>query len=181
MANALTALRLLLVGPFALFMSRADPRSAGYALVIWIAALATDLLDGPIARRRSTVSATSGTLDHTSDFLFVTAGMSAGAWRGAFPWILPVFITVAFAQYVIDSYWVHSHAGLRGNKLGRYNGMLYFVPPCMDALIRLGAVFLRPFLTILVWLLVISTFVSMIQRFTYRKLSENFAGRPPQK
>ncbi len=45
---------------------------------------------GPIARRRGTVTALSGTFDHTSDFLFVTSGMFAGALRGAFPWILPL-------------------------------------------------------------------------------------------
>ncbi len=84
----------------------------------------------------------SGTFDHTTDFLFVTSGLFAGALRGAFPWILPVLITAAFAQYVIDSYWIHRHTKLRGSKLGRYNGMLYFVPTCMDILIRMGLGFL---------------------------------------
>ena len=132
MANALTAVRLLLVFPFAFFMAQGDRRSAIFALLAWVLALITDVLDGPIARRRGTVTAWSGTFDHTTDFLFVTSGLFAGALRGAFPWILPVLITAAFAQYVIDSYWIHRHTKLRGSKLGRYNGMLYFVPTCMD-------------------------------------------------
>jgi phosphatidylglycerophosphate synthase len=156
MANALTAVRLLLVAPFAFFMARGDARSAMFALLAWVVALATDFLDGPVARRRGTVSALSGTFDHTSDFLFVTSGIFAGTFRGAFPWILPVCITAAFAQYVIDSYWIHRQAKLRGSWLGRYNGMVYFVPPCMDILIRL-----------LVWVLVLSTLVSMGQRLLY--------------
>jgi phosphatidylglycerophosphate synthase len=169
MANALTAVRLLLVFPFAFYMARGDRRSAILALVAWVVALITDFLDGPIARRRGTVTAWSGTFDHTTDFLFVTSGLFAGALRGAFPWILPVLITAAFAQYVIDSYWIHRHTKLmhtrlRGSKLGRYNGMLYFVPTCMDILIRMGLMFLQPVLTILVWLLVVSTLVSMAQR-----------------
>ena len=164
MANALTALRLLLVAPFAFFMARADFRSAAIALAVWAVALTTDFLDGPIARRRGTVTALSGTFDHTTDFLFVTSGIFAGAYRGAFPWILPVLICAAFAQYFIDSYWIHRRAKLRGSKLGRYNGILYFVPTCLDALIRLGANMLRPLLTILVWALVASTLVSMGQR-----------------
>ncbi len=57
MANALTAVRLLLVLPFAFFMAKADRRSAIFALVAWLLALITDLLDGPIARRRGTVTA----------------------------------------------------------------------------------------------------------------------------
>lgn len=183
MANALTAIRLLLVAPFAFFMARGDERSALFALVAWVVALATDFLDGPIARRRGTVTALSGTFDHTSDFLFVTSGISAGAYRGVFPWVLPVCITAAFAQYVIDSYWIHRQSKLRGSKLGRYNGMLYFVPPVVEILIRLGAGFLQPLLTILVWGLVLSTLISMSQRamMARRELPENLARRSPQK
>ena len=181
MANALTAVRLLLVAPFAFFMAKGDMRSAVFALIAWVVALATDFLDGPIARHRGTVSALSGAFDHTSDFLFVVVGIFAGAFRGAFPWILPVCITGAFAQYVIDSYWIHRQIKFRGSKLGRYNGMLYFVPPCMDILIRLGVRFLQPLLTILVWVLVLSTLVSMGQRLMFSRLAEHLPSRSPEK
>src|SRR6202140_4316459 len=181
MANVLTALRLLLVVPFAFFMTKGDVRFAVFALVVWVVALITDFLDGPIARRRGTVTALSGTFDHTTDFLFVTSGLFAGAFRGVFPWILPILIVAAFAQYVIDSCWIHRQAKLRGSKLGRYNGMLYFVPTCMDIVIRLGLRFLQPLLTILVWLLVVSTLISMRQRLMFRILPEEFTSRPPEK
>lgn len=182
MANALTALRLVLVAPFALFMSRGDTHAAVLTLLIWVIALGTDFLDGPIARRRHSITPMSGTFDHATDFLFVVSGIFAGAWRGAFPWILPICITAAFAQYVADSYWLHPRSGLRGNRLGRYNGMLYFIPPCVDSLIRLGWSFLRPALSAFVWLLVLSTIASMLQRsLQYRSLSEDLARRSPQK
>ncbi len=181
MANALTALRLLLVVPFALFMGKGDWRSAGFALMAWTVALATDFLDGPIARRRGTVSAWSGTFDHTADFLFVTSGLFAGAVRGVFPWILPILIVAAFLQYVIDSYWIHLQSKLRGSKLGRYNGMLYFVPTAMETVIRLATPWLQPVLTILVWALVISTLVSMGQRLMLSRLPEHLPTRSPQK
>jgi CDP-diacylglycerol--glycerol-3-phosphate 3-phosphatidyltransferase len=181
MANALTAVRLLLVLPFAFFMAKADERSAMLALAAWVVAVITDLLDGPIARRRGTVTALSGTFDHVSDFLFVTSGLFAGAVRGAFPWILPVLIPAAFLQYVIDSYLVHRRTKLRGSKLGRYNGILYFVPTLMDILIRLGLLFLQPVLAILVWLLVASTLISMGQRLMSRKLPEQLPSRSPEK
>jgi len=181
MANALTAVRLLLVLPFAFFMAKGDRTSAIFALIMWVIALITDFLDGPIARRRGTVTAWSGTFDHTSDFLFVTSGLYAGALRGAFPLVLPCLITAAFAQYVIDSYWIHRHAKLRGSKLGRYNGILYFVPPIMDILIRMGLGFLQPLLSILVWLLVATTLVSMVQRLMLRSLPEELPSRAPEK
>ena len=181
MANALTAVRLLLVVPFAFFMAQGDVRSAVFALVAWVVALITDFLDGPIARRRGTVTAWSGTFDHTTDFLFVTSGLFAGALRGVFPWILPILIVAAFSQYVIDSYWIHRQTKLRGSKLGRYNGMLYFVPPCMEILIRLGVRWLQPLLTILVWMLVLSTLVSMGQRLMLSRLPEHLPTRSPEK
>jgi len=181
MANALTAVRLLLVVPFALFMAKGDRGSATFALVAWVVALITDFLDGPIARRRGTVTALSGTFDHTTDFLFVTSGLYAGAVRGAFPWILPSLITAAFAQYVIDSYWVHRRAKLRGSKLGRYNGILYFVPSIIDILIRMGLGFLQPLLSILGWLLVLSTLVSMGQRLMFRRTTRTVPASPAAK
>ena len=82
---------------------------------------------------------------------------------------------------MIDSYWVHRQAKLRGSKLGRYNGILYFVPSIMDILIRMGLRFLDPLLTILVWLLVLSTLVSMAQRLLVRGLPEQLTSRTPQK
>jgi CDP-diacylglycerol---glycerol-3-phosphate 3-phosphatidyltransferase len=181
MANALTAVRLLLVLPFGFFMAKGDKHSAIFAFVAWVLALITDFLDGPIARQRGTVTAASGTFDHTTDFLFVSSGLFAGALRGAFPWILPALITAAFAQYTIDSYWVHRQTKLRGSKLGRYNGILYFVPSIMDILIRMGLRFLAPLLTILVWLLVLSTLASMAQRLMFRRLPEQLPSRTPEK
>ena len=180
MANALTLVRLLLVVPFAMYMARGDMRSAIFCLIAWCVALGTDFADGPIARRRGTVTALSGTFDHTSDFLFVTSGIFAGATRGAFPWILPILITAAFAQYFIDSYWLHRHRKLRGSKLGRYNGMLYFVPPVADTLTRLGLHLLQPLLTIFVWLLVLSTLVSMAQRLRLSRLPEHLPSGAPE-
>ena len=181
MANALTALRLLLVAPFAYFMSKGDVRFAVFALVVWVAALTTDFLDGPIARRRGTVTAWSGTFDHTTDFLFVTSGLFAGAFRGVFPWVLPILIVAAFLQYVIDSYWIHRHAKLRGSKLGRYNGMMYFAPPCVEIFVRLGVRWLQPLLTIFVWMLVLSTLVSMGQRLMLSRSAEHLPTGSPEK
>ena len=90
----------------------------------------------------------------------------------------PSLITAAFAQYVIDSYWVHRRAKLRGSKLGRYNGILYFVPSIIDIFIRMGLGFLQPLLSILVWLLVLTTLVSMGQRLMFRRTTQTVPGSP---
>jgi len=164
MANALTAVRLLLIVPFALLMARGGTRYAALAALMFAIAVATDLVDGPLARRRGTASAAGGTFDHTADFLFVASGLAAGASRGAFPWLLPALVTIAFAQYVIDSYWLHRGRTLRTSRLGRYNGILYFVPLGGDILVRLGLTFLQPLVTVIAWLLVVTTLISMAER-----------------
>ena len=164
MANVVTAVRLFLVIPFAFCMAQSDAHHAALAALCMAVALITDFADGPIARRTGTVTGLGGTFDHFSDFLFVTSGLFAGAFCGVFPWILPILITVAFTQYAIDSYWIHRQGALRGSRLGRYNGILYFVPLCMEILIRLGLQFLHPVLLVLCWLLVLSTIISIGER-----------------
>src|SRR4030095_12910660 len=106
----------------------------------------------------------AGSSVHTPAHAFVTAGLAAMAGRGAAPWLLPVLVVAAFAQYVADSYWLHRGQSLRTSRLGRWNGILYFVPLVVDILIRLGWTGLWPVLTLLVWALVVSTVVSMGER-----------------
>lgn len=181
MANALTGIRLLLVVPFVFLMARGDARSAGLAALVLAAAIATDLLDGPLARRRGTVTAAGAAFDHTTDFLFVTSGLAAGAARGAFPWILPALVAAAFTQYVADSYWLHRDRRLRASRLGRYNGILYFVPLAADILVRLGLPVREPLVGIIVWGLVASTVLSIMERLVLAlPRRERLAGRAPE-
>jgi phosphatidylglycerophosphate synthase len=164
MANVLTAVRVLLALPFALLMTHEGVRPAALAALVLAAAIATDALDGRIARRRGTATATGRVFDHATDCLFVASGLAAGAARGAFPWILPALVTAAFVQYVVDSYWVHGGRALRPSVVGRYNGILYFAPLGGDVLVRLGLGSLRPAVTVLAWALVVSTALSMGER-----------------
>jgi len=164
MAYALTLFRLFLIFPFVFLMTRENASSAVLAGIVFVVAIISDIVDGPVARRLGTASVTGRAADHTADFLFVTCGLLAGAARGVFPWILPLLIATAFAQYVIDSYWLHRQRELRMSLLGRCNGMLYFVPLGGDILIRLGLRFLEPLLTLVVWTLLVSTLLSIADR-----------------
>ena len=119
-------------------LARRREELAWLAALAIVLAIATDLLDGPVARRRGTASAAGRAFDHTADFLFVTAGLLGGALRGVFPLLLPILVVIAFAQYVVDSYWLHRTRELRMSPLGRWNGILYFVPSCGDVLVRTG-------------------------------------------
>lgn len=164
MANALTSARVLLTLPFILVMMRDDQGAARLAALVLGTAIATDVLDGLVARRRGLASSLGRLFDHAADCLFVTAGLAAGAARGAFPWALPVLVATAFGQYVVDSYWVDRRRALRPSALGRWNGILYFVPLAGDILARAGVGALRPVVTVLAWVLVVTTLVSMGER-----------------
>jgi phosphatidylglycerophosphate synthase len=163
-ANTLTAARVLLAPAFAYLITRGGARAAALAALALAAAIATDVLDGVAARRHGTASAGGGAFDHAADCVFVTTGLAAGAGLGDVPWILPVLVPLAFAQYVYDSYWLHRERALRASALGRYNGILYFAPLVGAVLVHLGLRALEPAVSALGWLLVVSTLVSMADR-----------------
>src|SRR3989442_5931098 len=96
MANALRATRVLLALPFAFLMTGGGARHAALAALVLAAAIATDVLDGAVARRRDTATAAGGAFDHAADCFFVTSGLVAGAVRVALSRSLPVLVPAAF-------------------------------------------------------------------------------------
>ncbi|MFQ5697659.1 MAG: CDP-alcohol phosphatidyltransferase family protein [Myxococcota bacterium] len=161
-AHALSLSRLATAPVFAwalLDLGRA-PLAAGLLAL----AVASDLLDGPVARARGTASDLGRLLDHGSDFAFVECGLLALAWTGALPLALPVLVGLAFAEYAIDSYGVGRARALRPNPLGRWNGVLYFVLPGCVIAARLGAPLPAPAIGLFAWVLTLSTAVSIASR-----------------
>ena len=122
-ANALTALRLVAAPALAAAVLAGAP---GLALFLFSLAVATDLLDGRVARRFGEASPLGGLLDHATDATFVTAGLGALACRGEVPLVLPGLVAAAFVQYTLDSRAVAGRP-LRASALGRCNGIAYFV------------------------------------------------------
>lgn len=161
-ANALTALRLL-CGPL-LVLALLDRAALAAALLFWLA-VATDLLDGRVARRFGESSALGGFLDHATDAAFVSLGLAALVLRGEAPSPLPVLVALAFLQYTVDSRVVQG-AALRASALGRWNGIAYFVP--VGTVVVRDALGLawpgRGLLLALGWALVASTLLSMADR-----------------
>jgi len=161
-SNALTTLRLL-TAPF--FFCSVLGGHVWFSCGLFWFAVATDVADGHLARARGEVTAFGGLLDHASDASFVSLGLAALAISGIVPVALPLLVVMAFVQYVLDS---KSLAGreLRASFLGRWNGILYFVP--------LGVVVTREALGLywpddslvhaLGFALVLSTLVSMADR-----------------
>lgn len=171
MAHALTALRLALVFPTAAAFASPELLAPGLVALLLGAAIATDYLDGRVARMTGMASATGQLFDHATDCLFVTGGLAGAAMAGSVTPILPALIPFAFGQYVVDSYVLHRQRHLRASGLGRWNGILYFVPLVLIAAARLPfpagfASLLPPAAAVLGYLLVASTAASMIDRAT---------------
>ena len=135
-----------------------------YAAGVFALAIATDLLDGWLARRLDAVSAVGGVLDHGSDALFVTVVLGAFAMRGDVPVVLCVLIPAAFVQYAIDSR-IWKGLALRASFLGRWNGIGYFVLVGIAiAQSWQSAVIPAQVVSVSAWLLVVSTLLSMGDR-----------------
>lgn len=170
-ANALSLLRLALVAPLGAAIVHGQPLAAG---ALFALAVATDLADGRIARRRGEVSALGGLLDHAVDATLCVVGLAAWAWRGEAPLLLAPLAAAAFAQYVLDSRALAGRS-LRASALGRWNGIAYYVlvaVPIYRDVLGLGWPG-RRWLLAAGWLLLASTAVSMADRLLARR-------RPPQ-
>ena len=161
-ANLLTAIRLLAIAPsvWAISMDRWELAGALFCL-----AVATDLLDGPLARRYNQASAMGGLFDHATDALFVSLNLAALAWVGLLnPW-LPGLVALAFSQYIFDSR-IIAGAALKTSFLGKNNGIAYYVAVGIPV-IREALGFHWPpdhWIALFGWLLVATTLASMTDR-----------------
>ena len=96
------------------------------ASFLLILAILSDLLDGPVARKKGQESATGGLLDHSCDALLVAVLLFVLTKTHGIPLLLPVLVLISFLQYVLDSKAL-SGQKLRTSLLGRSNGIAYFV------------------------------------------------------
>ena len=136
------------------------------AFGILLYAVLSDLLDGPLARRFNLVSPLGGRIDHTSDAIFVFCGLTAYASLESsyVPIALAVIQLAAFLQYSFIG--LQGELNLKASRLGRYNGILYFVViavPTTQLALHLDwipTVWIYGF----AWLLVFSSLISLISR-----------------
>lgn len=169
MANLLTAMRLLLALPVAIAIALTQFMPGWLLLTLVVIAIATDYADGKVARALNTASARGQLFDHSTDFFFVTSGFIALSVAGHTSLLLPLLIVIAFSQYVLDSYLVFKQKQLRMSFLGRWNGVLYFVPIVLLAISRLTLFdgyqhYLNISITFIAYGLILSTLASIVDR-----------------
>jgi phosphatidylglycerophosphate synthase len=160
--NLLSSSRLLLT-PLSVYCIYSDAWLA--ATLTLVLAIITDLLDGFLARRWQQTSAWGGLLDHSSDAVFISLTLAALASIELVPWLLPMLVAGAFIQYLLDSNALQG-LSLRTSRLGRYNGIAYFILAGWLIIQRgIGIELLsEPYLLAIGWCLVITTLASMLDR-----------------
>jgi CDP-diacylglycerol--glycerol-3-phosphate 3-phosphatidyltransferase len=88
--NALTAARALLVIPVIGLIASGDP---SLALLVFLAAAATDAADGPLARRRGGATTIGAALDPLADKVLVVGTLAALALQGVAPaWAVALIV-----------------------------------------------------------------------------------------
>lgn len=168
LASAWTLSRLVAAPLLAAAILSRETLAAG---LLFAFAVATDVIDGRVARRRSEATALGGVFDHATDATFVVIGLVAVSRVDAVPLVLPALVALAFVQYLVDSRALRGRR-LRASMLGRWNGIAYFVvlgiPVVRDAL---GLPWPRASLVRGIALIVaLSTIVSMLDRLLARRV-----------
>jgi cardiolipin synthase len=82
--NLISALRIALIPVYVALVVDRDTTTAG--VVLFAVVVATDWVDGAIARRTGQVSRVGTILDPVADRLAIAAGLVAFGVRGLFPW-----------------------------------------------------------------------------------------------
>lgn len=138
------------------------------ASVVFVAAVATDVADGRVARALGEVSARGGLFDHSVDAIFVASSLGVCAWLGAINVLLPPLILAAFLQYTLDSQ-AHVGRALRASRLGRYNGIAYYVLLGFLTIAPAVGVNLSLAVRYAGWVLAAMTALSMLDRLLARR------------
>jgi len=167
-ANALSCIRFAAIPALVVAIYA---NAAWVAVAVFALAVASDVLDGIVARRFDEQSGLGRLFDHAADAAFVTAGAATLAHVGVLPPLLPTLIAASFLQYALDAK-IAMGSGPRPSTLGRWNGIAYYaivaIPIVREAL---GFGWPGPVLVVsLGWLLIGSTLVSMGERFIRDRL-----------
>ena len=122
--NLLSTLRGV-CAPLFVWAALTEHWRVAFGLLVY--AIVSDLIDGPIARKLDHATGLGTRLDHTADFAFAFLGLLALSLHdeNLVPLALPLLQLLAFGEYAYTG--PQTHRSLIPSRLGRYNGILYFV------------------------------------------------------
>ena len=161
LANCLSLSRLIIAPVIAWVILSDWWLTASFLLLL---AILSDLLDGPIARKKGQETATGGLLDHSCDALLVAVLLFMLNKTHGIPLLLPILVLGSFLQYVLDSKALSGYK-LRTSFLGRSNGIAYYVLAGICVFSQAISINqLDKLFIICAWILIASTLMSMSER-----------------
>ncbi|MET7749539.1 CDP-diacylglycerol--glycerol-3-phosphate 3-phosphatidyltransferase [Micromonospora sp. NPDC005367] len=129
-ANALTALRLVLVPVFAATVVVSGMTHAGWqiaACLIFAFASATDLVDGWIARRFGLVTSVGKVADPIADKALTGAALVLLSWYDRLPWWVTALILVRELGITAMRFWVIRHGVIAASRGGKIKTALQII------------------------------------------------------
>lgn len=114
--NLLSTLRVIII-PFLVWTIQEEAYSV--TIVLILTAMASDLLDGYLARKWKVASQRGIFVDAVADFLFLFSGFVALYWQQSLPWWFLVLLLLSFAHF-IEGVWRKQPYDPIGKYLGSY-------------------------------------------------------------
>ena len=164
-ANALTALRLVLVPVFATSVVISAMTHAGWQMVaclIFAVASATDLVDGWIARRFALVTSVGKVADPIADKALTGAALLLLSWYDQLPWWVTAVILVRELGITALRFWVIRHGVIAASRGGKIKTALqilaitWYLWPMPEALVAVGP-----------WIMAAAVGVTVLTGFDY--------------
>jgi hypothetical protein len=128
-ANLLSLLRVALAPLFASTVLAAERGGSGWiAALLFAVVVASDAVDGRVARRLGTASTAGRAVDHGADIAFLLIGLATYVAIGAAPWWVPASVSAAFALYLVDWQWPPPRPPYwRADRIGHVGGVANWV------------------------------------------------------
>ncbi|SCL51057.1 CDP-diacylglycerol--glycerol-3-phosphate 3-phosphatidyltransferase [Micromonospora citrea] len=164
-ANALTALRLVLVPVFAVTVVVSGMHHAGWqtaACLIFAVASATDLVDGWIARRFALVTSVGKVADPIADKALTGAALLLLSWYDRLPWWVTAVILARELGITALRFWVIRRGVIAASRGGKIKtalqilAIVWYLWPMPDALAAVGP-----------WIMAAAVGVTVVTGFDY--------------
>ena len=128
-ANLISLSRLILAPVFAYAVMAAERgRSGWFAAAVFVIVIATDTLDGRVARHFGSASSAGRAVDHGADIVFLLTAFATYVSIGAMPWWVPATVLGAFGLYVVDWRWPAARRPLwHADRIGHAGGVANWV------------------------------------------------------
>ncbi len=126
-ANGLTVLRLALVPAFVGFLVMGGGAARSTALALFVAASATDWLDGRLARRRGIITDFGKIVDPIADKALTGSALIGLSFLGELAWWVTAVILFREIGVTVLRFWVLRHGVIPASRGGKLKTLLQVV------------------------------------------------------